>query len=81
MIQILLFAEDLTGGIFEVVFSKGYKLACASIEASDQSAHLHSLIRVFDVHCMGSQGSQHFFRQITMTLRGQKFHTSAPNCE
>ena len=36
---------------------KRYKLAFAYIEDSDQPAHPRSLIRVFDVRCMGSQWS------------------------
>ena len=34
----------------------GYKLACAPIDDSDQTAHLRSLIRVFNGRSMGSQG-------------------------
>ena len=30
------------------VSRKMYKLACASVEDSDQTAHLRSLIRIFD---------------------------------
>ena len=37
--------------------SKKYELACAPIEDSDQPAHLHSLLRVFDGLSMGMQGS------------------------
>ena len=36
--------------------SKSYKLACAPIEDSDQSAHSRSLIRVFNERSIGSQG-------------------------
>ena len=42
---------------FEPVTSKLCKLACASIEDSDQPAHPYSLIIVFDGHSMGSQWS------------------------
>ena len=34
--------------------SKMYKLVCAPIEDSDQTANLRSLIRVFDGRSMGS---------------------------
>ena len=39
------------------VSSKRYKLAWAPIGDSDQSAHMRSLIRVFDARSIGSQGS------------------------
>ena len=42
---------------FEPVSSNRYNLACEPIENSSQTAHLRSLIRVFDGHSMGSQGS------------------------
>ena len=35
--------------------NKRYKLACAPIEDSDQTAQMHSLIRVFDGYSLGSQ--------------------------
>ena len=38
--------------------SKIYKLACASIEDSEQPVHPQSLIRVFDGCSMGSQVSR-----------------------
>ena len=41
----------------EPVFNIRHKLACTSIEDSDQPAHPRSLIRVFDERSMGSQGS------------------------
>ena len=41
----------------EPVSSKIYKLACAPIEDSDQTAHLRSLIRVFNERSLGSQAS------------------------
>ena len=37
--------------------SERYKLACAHIEDSDQTAHVRSLIRVFDGRFIGSEGS------------------------
>ena len=37
--------------------SKRYKLAYMPIEDSDQHAHLHILIRVYNGHSIGSQGS------------------------
>ena len=37
--------------------SKRYKLAYALIEDSDHPVHLHSLIRVFNGHSIGSQAS------------------------
>ena len=40
---------------YESESSKRYKLACVPIKDSDQPAHLHSLIRVFNGHSMGSQ--------------------------
>ena len=36
--------------------AKGTKLACAPIEDSDQTAHMRSLITVFDGRSIGSQG-------------------------
>ena len=44
--------------LYEPVSSKRYKLAYAPIKDTDQTAHLRSLICVFDVHSMGSQGSK-----------------------
>ena len=41
----------------EPVSSKRYKLACAHIEDSDQTAQMRSLIRAYDWRSMGSQGS------------------------
>ena len=41
----------------EPASSKRYKLACAPMEDSDQPAHPHSLIRVFNGRFMGSQRS------------------------
>ena len=35
-----------------------YKIACASTDGSDQSAHLRSLIRVFAGHSVGRKGSK-----------------------
>ena len=40
----------------EPVLSKLYKMALAPIKDSDQTVHLHSLIRVFDYRFLGSQG-------------------------
>ena len=42
--------------LVEPVCSEMYKLACTSVKDSDQPAHLHSLIRVYDENSMGSQG-------------------------
>ena len=42
---------------------KWNKLAFAPIEDSDQPAHPHSLIRVFDGRSMDSQGCNLFFRR------------------
>ena len=42
---------------FELVSSKRYKLACLSIKDSDQPGHPLSLISIFDVCSVGSQGS------------------------
>ena len=53
----LLNVYTLYSSIIEPVFSRKYNLACAPIEDSDQTAHLRSLIRVFDGRSMGSQGS------------------------
>ena len=39
------------------VASKRYMLGCAPIIESDQPAHLHCLIRVFNGHSIGSQAS------------------------
>ena len=39
------------------VSSPRYMLACVSIKDLDQPAHENSLIRIFDGHSMGSQGS------------------------
>ena len=44
-------------GLFELVSSEWYKLACATIKDSDQIAHPYYLIRVFDGCSMDSQGS------------------------
>ena len=41
----------------ELVSSIRYKLACASIEGSNQPAHLYCLIGVFDGRSVGSQES------------------------
>ena len=43
--------------LFGPVSRKRLKLPCASIEDSDQPAHSHSLIRVFDWFSFCSQGS------------------------
>ena len=40
----------------EPVSIKGYNLACVRIEDLDQTAHMRSLIRVFDRRSIGSQG-------------------------
>ena len=48
--------------------NQSHKLTSAPIVDSDQPAHLHCLIRVVDRCSMGSQESQIFIRQKTMTL-------------
>ena len=40
------------------ISSLRYNLVCAPIKYSDQPAHLHSVIRVFDGCSMGSKGPQ-----------------------
>ena len=43
--------------LHEAVSTKRYKLACAPMEDSDQTAHLCSLIRVFDGALSVANGS------------------------
>ena len=47
-------------GWYELESRNRYTLTCVPIEDSDQPGHLHSLIRVFDGHSMGSQVSNIF---------------------
>ena len=46
--------------LFESVSSIRYKLAFVPIEDSDQPLYQHSLIRAFDGHSLGNQGSNIF---------------------
>ena len=43
--------------VVELLTSIQYKLACAPINDSDQTVHLHSLIRVFDGCSVGRLGT------------------------
>ena len=47
---------------FELVSSKRCRLACMLIEDTDQTAHLRSLICVFNEHSMGSQEPRPWFK-------------------
>ena len=44
--------------MFELGNNKRYKFACAPIKDSDQTAHMCSLIPVFDGYFMGGQGTK-----------------------
>ena len=51
------------------VASKRYKLGCAPIIGSNQPAHLHCLIRIFNECPMGSQGSNVSRSGVKLRLR------------
>ena len=58
---------------FFLIYEPGHgfscKIACAPSEDSDQSAHLRSLIRVFVVHSMDSNGLTIFIRPSKTLIR------------
>ena len=53
----------------EAVSTKRYKLACAPMEDSDQTAHLCSLIRVFDGPLSVANGSTFLHLEILDSIR------------